>query len=159
MACNRVIRAFVVLGGVIVAAPGFAQSTEYNTGPSGSAGAEPNSTTRSPAASAGAKGQGALSSTKLHGSVKSVDVTAKQLTLSDGEQLKVQSSTKIAKDGRQASLEDVKQGDDVRASFSPGDTEKVEQIIVTSSGKSSGSSTSPHRSSRSPHGSSPSTSK
>lgn len=143
------IRGASVLALAGAAAIAWAQSTEYNTGPSGSPGAQPHSTTESPAASTGAKGQGALTGTKLRGSVKSVDPSAKQVTLADGQHLEIDASTKITRDGKRASLRDLKQGDDVRASFSPGNDTKVEQITATSPQKSTaGSNTSPSGGSR-----------
>ena len=51
------------------------------------------------------------------GDVKSVD--SKALTLGNGEQFRLTHDTKILRDGRNASLQDVKPGEQVRASYEP----------------------------------------
>jgi hypothetical protein len=83
------------------------------------------------------------------GKVDKLDKSKNQLSL----QLKVSESTQVMKNGQTASLSDIKEGDQVRASFSS--SGQVERIDVMSSGSgSSGSSSSP--SSGSPSSGSPS---
>jgi hypothetical protein len=72
------------------------------------------------------------------GKVDKLDKSKNQLSL----QLKVSESTQVMKNGQTASLSDIKEGDQVRASFSS--SGQVERIDVMSSGSgSSGSSSSP----------------
>jgi hypothetical protein len=85
------------------------------------------------------------------GKVDKLDKSKNQLSL----QLKVSESTQVMKDGQTASLSDIKEGDQVRASFSS--SGQVERIDVMSSG-SSGSSSSPGSSSGASPGSSSGTS-
>ena len=62
--------------------------------------------------------------TELTGMVEKFDCRAKELTLQNSDKkLKVTDSTRVMKDGQSASLSDIKEGDQVRASFSgSGDT-------------------------------------
>ncbi len=95
----------------------------------------------------------ASSGQQVTGKVEKFDQTKNQLSL----QLKVSDSTQVMKDGQKASLSDIKEGDQVRASLSS--TGQVQRIDVMSSGSSgsSGSSSSPSGSSgssSSPSGSS-----
>jgi hypothetical protein len=77
----------------------------------------------------------AASASKQHvtGTVGKIDQTNNQLSL----QLKVNSSTQVMKDGQKASISDIKEGDQVRASLSPSGA--VQRIDIMSSG-STGSS-------------------
>jgi Cu/Ag efflux protein CusF len=141
-------------------------SDSSSTGSSGSMGA-PGSTGSS--SDTGATGSSAYPSAggknEITGKVEKFDRSSKQLTLA----LKVSDSTQVLKDGQQASLSDIKEGDQVRASFSgSGDTLQVSRIDIMSSGAkesphgmgTGGSSTSPAPGSSSspsaPSGSSPS---
>jgi hypothetical protein len=67
------------------------------------------------------------------GKVDKLDRSSNQLSL----QLKVSDSTHVMKNGQPASLSDIKEGDQVRASFSP--TGQVDRIDVMSSGTGSSS--------------------
>jgi len=78
-------------------------------------------------ASAGAAGQH-----EITGKVEKLDRTKKELSL----RLKVSDDTQVMKDGQRASLSDIKEGDQVRASFTgSGDTLQVQRIDVMSSAK------------------------
>jgi hypothetical protein len=79
-------------------------------------------------ASAGAAGQ-----SQITGKVDKVDQSKKELSL----KLKVDEGTQIMKDGQRATLSDIKEGDQVRASFSGS---QVQRIDVMSSGGGAGSS-------------------
>lgn len=72
----------------------------------------------------------------LKGKVQNFDRSDNTLTLAGSDkQLKVDSSTEIMKDGARASVDDIKEGDDVRASYSgTGDTLNVQRLYITSSG-------------------------
>ncbi len=73
-----------------------------------------------------------------------LDKSKNQLSL----QLKVSDSTQVMKNGQPASLSDIKEGDQVRASFSPtGQVDRIDVMGSGSSGSSPGSSSSPHSSS------------
>jgi Cu/Ag efflux protein CusF len=78
-----------------------------------------------------ASAMGSTGSNEVTGKVEKFDRTNKELTLS----LKVSDSTQVTKDGQTASLSDIKEGDQVRASFSgSGETLEVTQIEVMSKG-------------------------
>jgi hypothetical protein len=67
---------------------------------------------------------------QLAGRIDRIDRSTNTLTL-DGRMLKMDSSTEVTKDGSRATLSDVKEGDQVRASFSgSGDTLNVQRIEV-----------------------------
>jgi hypothetical protein len=80
--------------------------------------------------------------------VDKVDQSKKELTL----RLKVSDSTQVMKDGKSATLSDIKEGDQVRASFSPtGEAQRIEVVSgagggsrgMSPHGGAGGSSTSP----------------
>jgi hypothetical protein len=114
--------------------------------------------------SGGTASAGSSSQNQITGKVEKVDQTKKQLTL----QLKVDESTQVTKNGQRASLSDIKEGDQVRASFSGSQVQRIEVMSGGSSGgtgssdstsgssgsSSSKSSSSPSGSSSSPSGSS-----
>jgi len=72
-------------------------------------------------------------SDEVQGKVKSVDTSKNALTLSDGKQLNLDPSLAVTKDGKPATIADIKEGDEVRASYAPGSTTKVQQLTVSSS--------------------------
>ncbi len=75
---------------------------------------------------------GGSSTSEISGTVKSVDSATKEVTLagSDGT-LSVNDDTQIVKDGRPAALSDVREGDEVRASYSgSGETTQVIKLEV-----------------------------
>ncbi|WP_242345584.1 hypothetical protein [Anaeromyxobacter terrae] len=76
------------------------------------------------------------SKNELTGKVEKFDRDTKELTLANSDKkLKVSDSTRVMKDGQRASLSDIKEGDQVRASFSgTGDTLQVNRIDVMTSG-------------------------
>ena len=79
---------------------------------------------------------------EMQGVVRSVDGESGTLLLSGGNQLAVDLGTVVRKDGSVASFRDIKQGDEVRASFSPSlpwllghrDAlqDKVKEVVVSS---------------------------
>jgi Cu/Ag efflux protein CusF len=79
---------------------------------------------------------------KMEGEVSRVDSSSGKLTLADGKQLAVDLGTLVRKDGSVASLSDIKEGDKVRASFSPSIAwmlgqkdavqSRVKQVVATS---------------------------
>jgi Cu/Ag efflux protein CusF len=122
--------------------PGSAGSSSSTMGsPSGSTGtsSDPSATPGSTASEHHATSMGS-GTNEVTGKVEKFDKANKELTLS----LKVSDTTQVTKDGQSASLTDIKEGDQVRASFSgSGDTLEVTQIEVMSKGsKSSGMGTS-----------------
>ncbi len=71
---------------------------------------------------------------EVTGKVDKFDQTKKELTL----RLPVSDDTQVTKDGKRATLSDIKEGDQVRASFSgSGDKLKVNRIDVMSTGAGS----------------------
>jgi Cu/Ag efflux protein CusF len=74
--------------------------------------------------------------TELTGTVAKFDAETKELTLQNSDKkLKVTDTTRVMKDGQSASLSDIKEGDQVRASFSgTGDTLQVSRIDVMTAG-------------------------
>jgi hypothetical protein len=105
----------------------------------------------------GSSGSSAYGSSgnQVMGKVDKVDKSNNQLSL----QLKVSDSTQVMKDGHTASLSDIKEGDQVRASLSS--SGQVQRIDVMSSGHgmggSSGSMGGPSGSGSTPEGKSGST--
>jgi len=79
---------------------------------------------------------------KIQGEVRSIDSDSGMLTLSDGKQLAIDPGTRVQKDGSIASLSDIKEGDEVQASFSPSLSwllgrkdallDRVKQVVATS---------------------------
>ena len=118
-------------------------ATTGDTGTSGSA------TTQSPGATGTDTTTGSMASAtsgqnEVTGKVEKFDKSKKELSL----RLKISDSAQVMKDGKTASLSDLKPGDEVRASFSgTGDTLEVNRIDVLSGSskgsKESGSSSSP----------------
>ncbi len=82
-------------------------------------------------------------SQQLQGRVQNFDRTNNTLTLSGSDKaLKIDSSTQVMKNGSQATLDDIKEGDQVRASFSgTGDMLHVKRLDVMSRGSSGSSGT------------------
>jgi len=80
----------------------------------------------------------------LQGKVEKFDRSKNTLTLSGVDKtLKLDSSTKVMKDGSSATLDDIKEGDQVRASFSgSGNTVKAKSLDIMTAGSmgSTGSS-------------------
>src|SRR3990172_657621 len=76
------------------------------------------------------------SGTELQGKVEKFNRSKNTLTLSGSSKtLKVDSSTKVMKDGSNASLDDIKEGDEIRASYSgSGNTVKVKSLDIMSAG-------------------------
>jgi Cu/Ag efflux protein CusF len=85
---------------------------------------------------------------KIEGEARSVDSESGMLTLSDGKQLAIDPGTRVRKDGGSASLSDIKEGDQVRAIFSPtiawpfghkdAPQDRVKQVVATSRTNGSG---------------------
>jgi Cu/Ag efflux protein CusF len=77
---------------------------------------------------------GMATQNEVTGKVDKFDQAKKELTL----RLPVSDDTQVTKDGKQATLSDIKEGDQVRASFSgSGDQLKVNRIDVMSAGAGS----------------------
>jgi len=72
----------------------------------------------------------------LQGKVEKFDRSKNTLTLSGTDKtIKLDSSTKVMKDGSSATLDDIKEGDQVRASYSgSGNTVKAQSVDITSAG-------------------------
>lgn len=83
----------------------------------------------------------------LSGKVQRFDRSKNELTLSGSDRkLKLDSTTKVMRDGARASIDDIKEGDQVRASFSgSGDTLEVKSLDITSEG-ATGSGAEPSKS-------------
>jgi hypothetical protein len=81
----------------------------------------------------------ASSRNQIEGKVDKFNQSSKELTLS----LKLSDSTQVTKDGQHATLSDIKEGDQVRASFSgSGESLQVTRIEVMSAAGSTGSGSS-----------------
>lgn len=67
------------------------------------------------------------------GKAVAVDKVAKTVKLSGekGRLLQITSTTKITKDGKPATLDDLKDGDDVSGGFKPGAEGKLEATVLT----------------------------
>ena len=85
----------------------------------------------------------AASAQELTGTVEKFDQSSKELKLTNSDKkLKVSDSTQVTKDGQKASLSDIKEGDQVRASYSgSGDTLEVITIEVMGAGTTGTGST------------------
>ena len=101
----------------------------------------------------------------LTGKVQQFDRSTNELTVAGSDQrLKIDSSTKVMRDGSRASIDDIKEGDQVRASYSgSGDTLQVKSLDITSPGAMGGTGSSgeskprksvPHGGSNAPPGNS-----
>jgi colicin import membrane protein len=73
---------------------------------------------------------GGSSTSEVSGTVDAVDPTSHELTLAGSDEtLTVTDETQIVKDGARAALSDVKEGDEVRASYSEsGDVTSLEIV-------------------------------
>ncbi len=144
------------MAGLLVAAPALAQtgSSGSSTGSSGSSdtsksgsstmgapsssgssmgtsGSATGSTTGSSADKPSTGMSSSSASNQVTGKVQKLDKSKKELTLA----LPVSDSTQVTKNGQTATLNDIKEGDQVRASFSgSGDTLQVTSIEVLSKG-------------------------
>ena len=89
----------------------------------------------------------------LTGKVQNFDRSKNELMLSGSDRkLKLDSSTRVMRDGSRASIDDIKEGDQVRASYSgSGDELQVKSLEITSAG-TMGSSGSSSSSEKKPHG-------
>jgi len=70
----------------------------------------------------------------VQGKVKSVDKKSNEVTLSSGEHLKLDPNASLTKGGKAASIDDLKEGDQVRASMSGDQANTVITIIVEPTG-------------------------
>jgi Cu/Ag efflux protein CusF len=88
----------------------------------------------------------------LTGKVERFDRSNNELTLAGSDRkLKLDSSTKVMRDGSRASIDDIKEGDQVRASYSgAGDTLQVKSLDITSAGSMGSTPTTTKKSA--PHG-------
>jgi len=128
---------------------GSSSDTSKDKSSAGSAGSS--SDTSGSMGSSGSSAMGGTASAagqhEITGKVEKLDRTKKELSL----RLKVSDDTQVMKDGQRASLSDIKEGDQVRASFTgSGDTLQVQRIDVMSSAK--GGALSPGAPSSAPSG-------
>jgi colicin import membrane protein len=84
---------------------------------------------------------------QLTGTIQKFDKDSKELTLANSDKkLKVSDDTKVMKDGQKGSLSDIKEGDQVRASYSgTGDTLQVTTLEVMSAQPGAPGSTTKHK--------------
>jgi Cu/Ag efflux protein CusF len=125
------IRAVVVpaLASLVVAGGVVAQAAETEAGAQQETMGESHQGTMGQMAGGRAGAMGG----EIQGTVKSFDKKTDLLTLSDGQELKVAPNATIVKNGKAASMKDLKKGDEVRASYAP--TPMVHQITATSPAK------------------------
>ena len=129
------------LAGLLVAAP-LAYAEGAASGESKTS--DDTSMGTSTGSAAGEAGTGtAMSGKELTGTVEKFDQSSKELKLTNSDKkLKVSDSTQVTKDGQKASLSDIKEGDQVRASYSgSGDTLEVITIEVMGAGTTGTGST------------------
>jgi Cu/Ag efflux protein CusF len=89
---------------------------------------------------AGGTAAGSAAQSQVTGKVEKVDQSKKELSL----RLKVSDTTQVMKDGKTASLSDIKEGDQVRASFdSSGEPVRIDVTSSSGSGSKSSPSGSP----------------
>lgn len=69
---------------------------------------------------------------EVMGSVTGVDRSSNTVTLSDGQTLRLDSSTNVTKDGFGGSIKDIRRGDDVLASYSPTQCDTVQWVQALS---------------------------
>jgi hypothetical protein len=84
----------------------------------------------------------------VQGEVTRIDSASGMLTLSDGKHLAIDAGTLVRKDGIIASLSDIKEGDQVQASFLPSIAsllgrkdallDRVTEVVATSQGGTAG---------------------
>ena len=136
------------VAGLLVVGTAYAQSGSTSgsqtTDPSQSGSASGSSTSTGSSSSTMGTGSGGSateqhamgSKNELTGTVEKFDRETKELRLQNSEKkLKVSESTRVMKDGQTASLSDIKEGDQVRASFSgSGDTLMVSRIDLMTAG-------------------------
>jgi hypothetical protein len=72
------------------------------------------------------------STADVKGKVQSIDSSKNAVTLTSGKKITLDPNAEVTKDGQSASLSDVKQGDDVRASYAPGSKKIATKLSVTS---------------------------
>ncbi|HTP25766.1 MAG TPA: hypothetical protein VMK12_08920 [Anaeromyxobacteraceae bacterium] len=86
--------------------------------------------------SSGSRMEHSGSDKSLHGKVENFDRTSNTLTLSGSSKtFKLDPSTKVSKNGAKATLDDIQEGDEVRASYSgSGNTLQVKSIDIMSTG-------------------------
>jgi hypothetical protein len=98
----------------------------------------PSSQTSTSQASSSQKGTSASASTELYGTVKEVNKDKRSLKISStsggDQELKVATSATITRDGAQAGVDQIKEGDQVRASFDSSGSE-ASRIEVNSKEK------------------------
>jgi Cu/Ag efflux protein CusF len=136
-----------VAGLLVAGIPAYAQSGSTTSGQStdpsqsgSTMGSGSGSTTSQGTGSAGTTEQHAMGTTsgknELTGTVEKFDRESKELTLQNSDKkLKVSDSTRVMKDGKSGSLSDIKEGAQVRASYSgSGDTLQVSRIDVMTAG-------------------------
>lgn len=120
------------IASLLVALPAGAQSA---TEKPGSAMEKPGAATEKHEAMGGTASAGTAGQNEITGKVEKYDKAKKELSL----RLKVSDDTQVMKDGQRASLSDIKEGDQVRASFTgSGENLQVQRIDVVSSGAKGG---------------------
>jgi len=111
-------------GMVFMASPVLAQS--------GSSGAEGTSSGGSTMGESSGASAGSATANALQGKVEKLDRTKNTMTLSGSDKiLRIDASTMVMKNGVKATIDDVKEGDEVRASYlGSGTTVKVKSLEV-----------------------------
>jgi Cu/Ag efflux protein CusF len=124
------------IASLLVAFPGSAtEKSGSATEKPGSAMEQPGAATEKHEAMGGTASAGAAGQNEITGKVEKYDKAKKELSL----RLKVSDDTQVMKDGQRASLSDIKEGDQVRASFTgSGENLQVQRIDVVSSGAKGG---------------------
>ncbi len=129
-------------GLLVAAAPVSAQTSPYGSSQSGEGSAKGTTGQSSSYETMGSQSDQSAavspssSSNELSGRVEKFDRSNSTLSLAGSDKkLKLSDDTTVMKDGQKASLSDIKEGDQVRASFSgSGVTLQATQIWITSSG-------------------------
>jgi hypothetical protein len=86
----------------------------------------------------GAWAQSGEKAKEISGRVESIYPARDVLMLNTGIQLNYSRNTKVLKDGKTASLRDIKQGDEVRVSFPPGSNETYTLHVTSGQGAQTG---------------------
>ncbi|MGZ6125422.1 MAG: hypothetical protein ACXWLR_10715, partial [Myxococcales bacterium] len=114
----------VAAAGFVAAVAGSANAQQSSTTPGAAATPAPASpSSATPAPSAATPSTTAIANKELSGVVKKIDKDKRSLKISSPagveQEVKLSATATITRDGAQAGLDQLKEGDDVRASFDP----------------------------------------
>jgi hypothetical protein len=124
------MRAWVALAAGLLALAGGRTLAQGYGGTGTGTGSSGSTTSSSPGTAASTTTHG----DQIVGRVDRIDRSTNTMSL-NGKMLKLDSSTEVTKDGARASLNDIQEGDQVRASYAgSGDTLNVQRVDVLSSG-------------------------